>query len=154
RLHLPTLTEQLSHLPVDKPLGLVVVGPDRPYSSGEIAAQFGVPCWAEIEWNPTLAAVLSEGEPEPRRFTSRSLMGQYRAAGLHVSQRCAQSRVLSMPMATRTAHFCANDRPTNPRRLLLDARRRGLAPRTSRFRTRHPPAAHRTRPVTRFRGHG
>ena len=35
--------------------------PGRPYGSGEIAAQFGVPCWAEVGWDPRSAGVLSDG---------------------------------------------------------------------------------------------
>lgn len=95
RLHLPTLTGQLRQLPTDKPLGLVVVGPERPYASSEIAAQFGIPCWFELDWLPQQADVLSDGEPEPKRFESRALMNQMRAGGILVGQRITGSRSLT-----------------------------------------------------------
>ena len=44
RLYLPLLAEQVSSLPADHPLGLMLVGPDRPYSAHEITAQFGIDC--------------------------------------------------------------------------------------------------------------
>ncbi len=87
RLYAPIVADQLRQLPTERQLGLVLVGANRPYSSGEISAQFGLPCWAELEWSPTLAAVLSDGADEPRRFTSRSLMNQFRALGLRVAER-------------------------------------------------------------------
>lgn len=104
RLHLPTLAEQLGSLPVDKPLGLVLVGPGRPYSTSEISSQFGLPCWAEVEWNPQLAAVLSDGEPEPRRYFSRSLPNQYRATGMQLQARIASARQVEQALVARGAH--------------------------------------------------
>lgn len=54
--------------------GLVVVGAGRPYSIGDIAAQFGVPVLASLPWDPATAAVLSDGAPG-RRF-ERSALGR------------------------------------------------------------------------------
>ncbi|MCC2593873.1 hypothetical protein LKO27_10700 [Tessaracoccus sp. OS52] len=104
RLYLQLLSNQLGQLPVDKLLGLVLVGPDRPYSSREICAQFGVECWAELGWSPTLAAVLSDGEPEPRNFSNRGLMSQYRAFGMRVRERIRGARELERALTARTAH--------------------------------------------------
>lgn len=42
-------------------VGLVLVGPGRPYSGKEVAAQFGVPVLAEIAWDPSAAAELHSG---------------------------------------------------------------------------------------------
>lgn len=104
RLYLPMLAEQLAELPVDKPLGLVLVGPERPYSAREISTQFGLECWAEIEWNPALAAVLSDGEPEPKRFAGRSLMSQLRAAGMQLGERITGAREVERALLARAAH--------------------------------------------------
>lgn len=104
RLYLPLLAEQLAELPVDKLLGLVLVGPDRPYSAREISAQFGIECLADVEWNPALAAVLSDGDPEPKRFGGRSLMSQLRAAGMRIHERISSARELERALVARAAH--------------------------------------------------
>lgn len=57
RLYLPVLTEQIEAAR----LGLIVVGPGRPYSSTEIATQFGISVAAELPWEPKSAAELSDG---------------------------------------------------------------------------------------------
>lgn len=95
RIHLATLTDQLQTLPRQAAVGLVVVGPGRPYSSGEIAAQFAVPSWAEVPWVPKLAEVLSDGEKEPRRFFDSSFMGRFRADAKAISERIARARQTS-----------------------------------------------------------
>lgn len=97
RLYLPVLTGQLAELPSDRALGLLLIGPNRPYSAGEISAQFGVPCWSELEWSPSLAGVLSDGDPEPRRFGSGRLLSQLRAAASVVAERVAGGRVTVAP---------------------------------------------------------
>lgn len=102
RLYLPLVAERLGRLPVPKAMGLVLVDPGNPYAGGEIATQFGVPCWAELERNTKLAAVLSEGAPEPRRFTESSLMSQYRAMGLRLRERIRNASELERAMTART----------------------------------------------------
>lgn len=87
RLHLPMVAEQVDQLPVPPELGLVLVGPNKPYSSSEITAQFGTPCWAELESNIKLASVLSDGDLEPKKFHSCSLMNQYRAMATRLRER-------------------------------------------------------------------
>lgn len=57
RLHLATLLETG---PLDA-VGLILIGPGRPYSSAEVAAQFGVPVLAEISWDPAAANDLHRG---------------------------------------------------------------------------------------------
>lgn len=104
RLHLPLVAEQLDRLPVPASMGLVLVDPNKPYSGSEIAAQFGTPCWAELERNDKLAAVLSDGAPEPRKFNDSSLMNQYRAMGLRLRERITNAAELGSPQTTRTAH--------------------------------------------------
>ncbi|MDO5735348.1 MAG: hypothetical protein Q4P15_02615 [Propionibacteriaceae bacterium] len=102
RLYLPLVAEQLAHFPVPKALGLVLVDPNNPYSGNEIAAQFGVACWAELEYNTRLAMVLSDGAAEPRRFTESSLMNQYRAMGLRLRERIRNAAELERAMTART----------------------------------------------------
>ena len=94
RLYLPLLTEQVSTLPADRPLGLMLVGPDRPYSVHEITAQFGIDCWARIPWDPKPAGVLSHGLTPPRKFNNSPLLGSYRVAALHLTQRLERARAL------------------------------------------------------------
>lgn len=104
RLHLPLVAEQLDRLPVAAALGLVLVEPNKPYSGSEIAAQFGTPCWAELDRNDKFAAVLSDGAPEPRKFHDSSLMNQYRIMGLRLRERINNAAELGNPLGTRTAH--------------------------------------------------
>lgn len=66
RLHLPTLQAALEGQ--SSQLGLLLVGPGRPYSAGEIGRQFDCPVMGEVAWHPRHAAVLSDGEPAPRGF--------------------------------------------------------------------------------------
>ena len=92
RIHLSTLADQVRALPSARDVGLVVVGPGRPYGSGEIAAQFGVPCWAEVGWDPRSAGVLSDGDPEPRRFRDSSFLGGFRSEAKSIADRVGRAR--------------------------------------------------------------
>lgn len=92
QLHLPTLSDQLRALPTLVPAGLAVVGGGRPYSSAEISAQFGLPCWLESPWDPRSAEVLSDGAPEPRKFGDSGFMGRLRADAKALSERLARRR--------------------------------------------------------------
>ncbi len=95
------MAEQLDRLPVAPVLGLVLVEPNKPYSSSEIAAQFGTPCWAELERNDKLAAVLSDGAPEPKKFHMSSLMNQYRAMAARLMERVSHAAELGRPQPAR-----------------------------------------------------
>lgn len=95
RIHLTTLTDQLQSLPRQVAAGLLVVGTGRPYSSAEIAAQFSLPVWAEVPWEPKQAGVLSDGESEPRRFFEGSFMGRLRADAKAISERVGRARQVS-----------------------------------------------------------
>ena len=92
RIHLTTLTEQLSSLPVSRPWGMALIGPNRPYASSEIARQFEAEIWTEVPWEPKRAAVLSDGTTEPRRFFEQDLMGRFRAEAKRLSERLADRR--------------------------------------------------------------
>lgn len=102
RLHLPLVAEQLDRLPVAKAMGLVLVDPDNPYSASEIAAQFGTPCWGEVGRSDKLAAVLSDGASEPKKFMESSLMNQLRAMGLRLRERISNAAELERAMTART----------------------------------------------------
>lgn len=65
RLFLPEVSEARTQL--------VVVGGGRPYGAAEIAEQLDVPLAADLPWDPETAAVLSDGDPEPRKLASRPL---------------------------------------------------------------------------------
>ena len=52
-------------------IGLLVVGPERPYSAGEVAGVLGLPAIGHLAWDPRAAAVYSQGE-RPTRKTERS----------------------------------------------------------------------------------
>ncbi|MDO5501348.1 MAG: hypothetical protein Q4F67_16900, partial [Propionibacteriaceae bacterium] len=72
-----------------------VVAAERPYSAAEISAQFGLPVWAQVPWDPRAAEVLSDGEREPRRFFGGSVMGQLRAESKSLSERLIRARAAS-----------------------------------------------------------
>lgn len=101
RLYLPMVAEQLNRLPMAKALGLILVDPNQPYAGGEIAAQFGVPCWAELARHDKLAAILSDGAPEPKRFFDSALMNQLRATGLRLRERIANATELERALTAR-----------------------------------------------------
>lgn len=52
-------------------IGLLVVGPNRPYGTSEVGKTLGLPAVGHIEWDPLAAAVWSQGE-QPSRKTQRS----------------------------------------------------------------------------------
>lgn len=64
RLYLPLVMDAVA----PERVGLILIGPGRPYPAGEITAQFGVDVWADLEWDPSHAAVLSQGREHGRGF--------------------------------------------------------------------------------------
>ena len=81
RLYLGLLTEQL---PPDR-LGLLLVGPGRPYRAAEVAEQFGVPVLCEIAWEPGAAADLAEGQPLSPRWHRQPLARSYADAAARLA---------------------------------------------------------------------
>lgn len=73
RLHLPPLLEAG---PPGR-VGLVLIGPGRPYAANEVAAQFGVRVLAEIPWEPRAAADLIEVGSLPRNWSHQGLARAY-----------------------------------------------------------------------------
>jgi hypothetical protein len=91
RLYLGLLTEQV---PPGR-LGLLLVGPGRPYRAAEVAEQFGVPVWSEIAWQPAAAAELAEGQPLSPRWRRQPLARSYAdaAARLTAAQDAERDRI-------------------------------------------------------------
>jgi hypothetical protein len=62
QLHLESVKSQLGAAPGNCELGLVVVGPGRPYSTGEISSALGVPVVATLPWAPSATDEFLDGE--------------------------------------------------------------------------------------------
>jgi len=75
-------------------VGLVVVGPGRPYGSGEIGHRFGVDVWAKLAWQPAEAAVFAAGEAAPRRLMASSYIEDVRTLGEALARREVTRRQL------------------------------------------------------------
>ncbi|AQP48298.1 hypothetical protein BW730_13080 [Tessaracoccus aquimaris] len=99
RIHLLTLEDQLGALTVPRPAALAIVGPGRPYSSADIAAQFGLPSWLEPAWDPQAAEVLSDGGDEPKRFSSGRFMGRLRRESAALFERVQRMSMVSAEAA-------------------------------------------------------
>jgi len=96
-LAMPGLRERHARSAGFGQVGLAVVGPDRPYSAREIAAQFDAPVWAGLPWAPKDAAALAQPAPARLdRLLERPLLRAARAfaSGLS-SELCAQSELVS-----------------------------------------------------------
>jgi hypothetical protein len=74
-------------------VGLVVVGPGRPYGSGEIGHRFGVDVWAKLAWQPAEAAVFAAGEIAPRRLMASSYVEDVRSLGEVLNGRATGRRL-------------------------------------------------------------
>lgn len=92
RLHLPTLQQQLDESRGRAELGLVVVGPGRPYSGAEIARQFASPVLHELAWDPRQAEVLSDGAAPPRGWSGGQLNRSLRACASSLDERIRRRR--------------------------------------------------------------
>ena len=62
-------------------VGLVVVGPDRPYGTKEISEVLGLPVIGRVAWEPRTAAVFSDGEQPPRHLERSAFQRTARATG-------------------------------------------------------------------------
>jgi hypothetical protein len=74
RLYLPQVLDAAGQ----ERVGLVLVGPGRPYNSSEIRRQFKVPIFAELAWQPAEAAVYAVGSPPGRRHSASSYLRDVR----------------------------------------------------------------------------
>lgn len=83
RLYLPLLTEVV---PPEK-LSLLLVGPGRPYTAGEISAQFGLRVEEPVPWSPAEAEVWSSGAAPGRGFAAGAYVRGVRRAAAGVRER-------------------------------------------------------------------
>lgn len=60
-------------------IGLLVVGPDRPYAPREIGRVIGWPLVGYIEWDGKAAQIYSDGEPPSRSFAKSGYLRSLRA---------------------------------------------------------------------------
>lgn len=82
RLYLAPLLEQVS----PERVGLVIVGPGRPYRAKEVSEQFGVDVLAEVAWEPAAASDLAHGEALPRTWQRTRLASSYAAAATGIAE--------------------------------------------------------------------
>lgn len=93
RLYLPALAEQVERSQSSVQIGLLVVGPGRPYGVSEIERQFSLPVWAALPHDPAAAAVLAEGADEPRRFADGPYVRSLREAASAITTRVDARRM-------------------------------------------------------------
>lgn len=74
------LREQLAAVGTAHQLGILLVGPGRPYSSREIRSVLGLPVVAEIPWDPESAHVYHSGATPRKSFASGPLNRGLRTA--------------------------------------------------------------------------
>lgn len=87
RLHLGPVQNHLEAAGSPAELGLVVIGPGRPYGVREVEQQFGVPVLAQVAWDPRQAEVFSDGAVPPRSLGSSTLVRSLRSAASGLSER-------------------------------------------------------------------
>lgn len=90
RLYLPSVVAAVG----EERVGLVVVGPGRPYGSGEIGHRFGVQVWGKVAWQPVVAAVFAAGEPPPRKLMASPYVEDVRTLGVRLDELAAGRRAL------------------------------------------------------------
>ncbi len=94
RLYLPQITEGAGA----ERVGLVLVGPGRPYSGTEIQRRFGVPIWGHVTWQPEEAAVYSHGATPSRRHTNSRFLSDVQALGSVLAKRdSARHALIGVP---------------------------------------------------------
>ncbi|WP_298746952.1 hypothetical protein [uncultured Serinicoccus sp.] len=74
-----TLRTRFEELGAGAALGVLLVGPGRPYGTKEVAAVMGVPVVATVEWDPRTAAVFSAGA-QVRKLNQSPLVRSLRSA--------------------------------------------------------------------------
>ncbi|MEU4360765.1 hypothetical protein [Promicromonospora sp. NPDC023987] len=75
-----TLRESFTRAGALDSLGLLVVGPGRPYDNREVAKVLERPVMASVAWDPAAAEVYSHGARPPRKFEASALSKSLRAA--------------------------------------------------------------------------
>jgi hypothetical protein len=90
RLYLPQLVEAAG----EDRVGLVVVGPGRPYTGTEIRRRFGVPIWGHLAWQPEAAAVYASGAAPGRRHSAGAYLTDVRKLAVTIADRDGSRRLL------------------------------------------------------------
>jgi hypothetical protein len=90
RLYLPQVVEAAG----EDRVGLVVVGPGRPYTGTEIRRRFGVPIWGHIAWQPDAAAVYASGAVPGRRHLASAYVSDVRTLAGTLAERDTSRRLL------------------------------------------------------------
>jgi hypothetical protein len=84
-------------------LGLLLVGPGRPYTAREVAAVLGVPVVASLAWSEQGAAVFSRGSRTLRRFHTSAYLQSLRTAWTAIHARAtAADEVLTTGSEARS----------------------------------------------------
>ncbi len=73
-------------------LGLLIVGPGRPYAAGEIGRTLDAPVITTLAWDPASAEVYHTGAVPGRRFAQAPLQQSIRAAASALHARIARNR--------------------------------------------------------------
>lgn len=90
RLYLPGVLDAAG----EDRVGLVVVGPGRPYTATEIRRRFGVPIWGHLAWQPDAAAVYASGAEPGRRHHASAYLDDVGTLAASLAARDAGRRVL------------------------------------------------------------
>jgi hypothetical protein len=90
RLYLPQVVESAG----EDRVGLVVVGPGRPYTATEIRHRFGVPIWGQVAWQPAAAAVYASGAQPGRRHRASAYLDDVAQLAAGLAERDSGRRVL------------------------------------------------------------
>lgn len=90
RLYLPQLQEAAGA----ERVGLVIVGPGRPYRASEIRKRFDVPIWGELSWQPLEVERYALGASTLRRRGSERYRDDVRALAARLAERDIYRRAL------------------------------------------------------------
>lgn len=75
-----TLREQMASVGAGHQLGILLIGPGRPYSAREIRSVLGLPVVAELPWDPEAADVYHAGTRPRKSFANGQLNRALRTA--------------------------------------------------------------------------
>lgn len=96
------LREDLTRRGAADKVGVLVVGPDRPYTTREIEATFNLPVFATMAWDPVNAEVFSLGHNPSRKFDQSPINQSARAAAQALINRVTTARAaLHSPLGAR-----------------------------------------------------
>lgn len=86
------LTDTLGRRGLENRLGVLLVGPDRPYTASEIERAFGIPVVASMAWDPVNAEVFSLGNTPSRKFAQAPITRSARTAAQSIQSRVSADR--------------------------------------------------------------